>query len=205
MADSQPVFKRHKTGCVRPNSGFQAADWFAVCTEVLGIERFTTLLRNVVLALSVALVACDKQQSSGPQYHGDLGVFDPYWNRADWEWKNIDQSGLYIKHKTAKDCYVLGSDSGGHVLATARITREKTKSFGASYEITRAYNYANALSEVYYSMAQRDGTAKVLSVFVGAKADQCLSYAEDILRKYELDQPEHSKADTRKSNTHYPH
>lgn len=160
-----------------------------------------TLLRTLVVALSIALVACNDHQSSKVDNSGSLGVFDPYWDRSQWQWKDIDGSSVkFIKHRTAKDCYIEGNDSAGEVFTDDRITREKKVMFGSGYEIIRTYDETNTLKEVYYSKESRGELSHVLSVFVGQEPDQCLSKAEDILKKYELDRAKHTKQNAQQSN-----
>ncbi|MBU1775932.1 MAG: hypothetical protein KJ899_04760 [Gammaproteobacteria bacterium] len=113
-----------------------------------------------------------------------LGVFDPYWDRDQWMWEDSAGINHPLKHKTLKDCYVEG-DQPGEVYPNSRITREKKKLFGSLYEVMRAYDENNMLSEVYYAKIEVN---IVLTVFVGKGANKCIAKAEEILRRYESQQ-----------------
>ncbi len=73
----------------------------------------------------------------------------------------------------------------GEVHTDFRIVREKKKLFGSLYEVIRTYDEKNILSEVYYAKGEIN---RVLTVFVGKGANKCIAKAEEILRRYELQQ-----------------
>jgi hypothetical protein len=115
----------------------------------------------------------------------NLGVFDPYWDRDQWIWEDSpNDNPPKLKHKTLRDCYVDG-DQSGEVYTDFRITREKKKLFGSPYKVIHTYDEKNVLSEVYYV---KEEINRVLIVFVGKGANKCIAKAEEILRRYESQQ-----------------
>jgi hypothetical protein len=145
------------------------------------------LLFGILIILPMTVLARRFSPPVAVDESPNLGVFDPYWDRDQWIWEDSpDDNPPMLKHKTLKDCYVDG-DQSGEVFTDFKITREKKKLFGSLYLVTRTYDEKNVLSEIYYA---KNGVKRhhVLTVFVGKGANKCIAKAEEILRRYESQQ-----------------